>query len=100
MAHVGLRGTNGAKVLPAVTRSKCLRERSQFDRVAKRSSRAVRFNVTDGFGIYARGSLRQSNDASLPFYAGSRIADFGRAVIVRGEPANHGVDLIPVTHRV
>src|SRR5882724_934003 len=100
VSHIGLGGTNHAKLFCGRMRTKRLCQRGEFDRVAERSSCPVRLNVADGGRIDSRSSMGQSNHLGLSLDAWRGVSDFCGAVIVDAEAANYGINMIAVGERI
>src|SRR6266404_6670285 len=60
----------------------------------------MRFNVADSGRINSRRGMGQRNNLGLSLDAWRCVADFGGAIIVDAETANHGVDMVSVGERI
>src|SRR5882757_6603499 len=100
MSYIGLRRADYTELFLFCLCSKRLCQAREFDRIAQRRPRSMRFDVTNGLRVDASGLVCHGDNASLPFHARRRVADLRRTIVVDGETANDRVDLIAVTYRI
>src|SRR5689334_9960584 len=100
MADVGFRGADGTELPLVGTRAESLRESGKLNGIAQRSTSAVGLDVADRLRRNAGHFLSHSNNAGLTVDAGSGVTDLCGAVVVHGEAANDGIDVVTIAQGV
>src|SRR5471030_3422430 len=92
VSDIGLRRAEGAELAALdAAQAECLHEAGEFDGVAKRRRRTMRFDIADGGRIDAGLGVRDGNGAGLRIDAGSRETDLVGTVVIDAYTTDHGI---------
>ena len=99
MADVGLDGTDHQRPLAVMRCPEDRAQRPHLDRIAERSSGAVRLDVTDVSGVHAGVRERGADDLFLRLGIRRRQA-VAAAVLIQGRSVNDTDDRVAIADRV